>query len=91
MSNILGFADSLSLFKHQYPGLTCCKQSALVKKILHKSYEEHNAIAGVDSLTDMLSTVDNIEKSYLCLLLNMFVLKFNAYIMNINICNRMTH
>ena len=62
MPNILGFADSLKLFKTHYLGLTCYKQCALVKNILNKSYEEHNAIAGVDSLTDLLSTVDNIEK-----------------------------
>ena len=60
--NILGFGDSLNLLKKEYPGLPCYRQSALVKTILKKNYDEHNAIEDVSSLTDLICTIDNFDK-----------------------------
>ena len=44
-----------------YPGFTCYRQAALVKSIVDKNYDEHNAVAVVNSLADLLSTVKNVE------------------------------
>ncbi|XP_006813185.1 DNA polymerase III PolC-type-like [Saccoglossus kowalevskii] len=52
---IAGFVDSLPLFKLMCPDMTSYTQEHLVKEILHQSYDAHNAVGDVRSLSDLIS------------------------------------
>lgn len=58
---ILGFSDTIKLFKEVFPQQPCYKQAALVQNILGHQYEEHNSAADVQSLSELVQVVDNYE------------------------------
>ncbi len=57
-----GFADSLKLLRSAFPGLHSYKQESLVKHILQKSYDAHNAVADVSALVELLEKVPEFEQ-----------------------------
>ncbi|XP_053407937.1 uncharacterized protein LOC128559651 [Mercenaria mercenaria] len=65
IDNLIGFADSLKLFRKLYPdrkGKGAHSQSSLVNDIFHKSYDEHNAIADVSCLKELLLSVESVKE-----------------------------
>lgn len=58
---IVGFSDSIKLFKEAFSQQTCYKQAALVKNLLGIEYEEHNSAADVQSLSELITIVQNYE------------------------------
>ena len=53
-SVVIGFVDTLPLFKNLLPGRQSCKQESLVEDCLNKSYDFHNSLEDVKSLSDLL-------------------------------------
>ena len=58
--NIVGFLDTLDLFKKVVPGLTCYKQSFLVEQLPGDFYECHNAIDDTKALYKLVCTKGDI-------------------------------
>lgn len=54
---VLGFVDTLSLFRDLVPGQPSYRQEALIGRLLGKSYEAHNALEDVRGLSDLLHHV----------------------------------
>ena len=53
-SVVMGFLDTLPLFKKLLPGRQSYKQESLVKDCLNKSYDVHNSLEDVKSLRNLL-------------------------------------
>ncbi|XP_071182154.1 uncharacterized protein [Mytilus edulis] len=51
---VSGFSDSLHIFKQKYPGRKSYKQENLVKDILKRSYNAHNAVDDVQLLNILM-------------------------------------
>ncbi|VDI51767.1 Hypothetical predicted protein [Mytilus galloprovincialis] len=51
---VSGFSDSLHIFKQKYPGRKSYKQENLLKDILKRSYNAHNAVDDVQFLNIMM-------------------------------------
>ncbi|XP_045215442.2 DNA polymerase III PolC-type-like [Mercenaria mercenaria] len=60
--DIAGFADSLSLLRKLYPNADRHTQEFLVKHVLGKTYDAHNAVSDVSTLVELLYTVENVER-----------------------------
>nr|XP_045601971.1 uncharacterized protein LOC123760369 [Procambarus clarkii] len=54
--HIIGFVDTVQMFKSKYPGLVNYKQKTLVGKFLKKSYEQHNAVEDAKLLKELYHT-----------------------------------
>ncbi|KAH3733454.1 DNA polymerase III subunit epsilon-like [Dreissena polymorpha] len=54
LSSVTGFVDSLEVFRNKYPGRRSYKQVDLARKLLGTTYNEHNAIADVQTLTQLV-------------------------------------
>lgn len=52
---VIGFIDTLPMFKQLLPGQKSYKQEELVKDCLNKSYDAHNGLEDVKSLRDLLN------------------------------------
>jgi len=55
------FADTLKLFKAEFPNLPNYKQETLVSVLLKASYTAHNATQDVSTLSDLLDLVADFE------------------------------
>lgn len=53
-SVVIGFVDTLPLFKKLLPGRQSCKQESLVNDCLNKSCDFHNSLEDVKSLRELL-------------------------------------
>lgn len=53
-SIVVGFVDTLPLFKSLLPGKRCYKQDYLVKDCMNVSYDAHNGLEDVKALRDLL-------------------------------------
>ena len=62
---IVGYIDTLPLFKSLYPKLTSYSQTSLYAKIIGGKYDAHNAIGDVKALAELL-TLPNIDCNILC-------------------------
>ncbi|KAG7158697.1 DNA polymerase III PolC-type-like [Homarus americanus] len=54
--HIIGFVDTLGMFKTEYPGLNNYKQNTLVRKFLKKSYRCHSALEDATILQELYNT-----------------------------------
>lgn len=54
--HIIGFVDTLEVFKTEYPGLVSYKQDRLVEKFLKKFYDCHNAVEDSKLLQELYNT-----------------------------------
>ena len=57
---IVGYIDTLPLFKSLYPGLTSYSQPVMYAKLIGGKYEAHNAIGDVKALGELLA-LQNID------------------------------
>ena len=62
---IVGYIDTLPMFKSLYPELTSYSQTSIYSKIIGGKYDAHNAIGDVKALAELL-TLPNIDCNILC-------------------------
>ena len=60
---VIGFVDTLTLFKSLLPGRKSDKQEGLVADCLHKSHNAHNGLADVQALRDLLAHMSPNNKA----------------------------
>lgn len=64
LPNVVGFGDTLSLFRQEFPGRAGTggySPPALVKDLLQTSYDANKAIGDVTSLAELVGLIENFE------------------------------
>ena len=54
---VVGFVDTLPVFKKEFPNRSSYKQDILVKNLLHETYSAHNALDDVKALQKLCELV----------------------------------
>ena len=54
---VVGFVDTLPVFKKEFPNRSSYKQDILMKNLLHESYSAHNALDDVKALQKLCELV----------------------------------
>ncbi|XP_045614886.1 uncharacterized protein eEF1gamma isoform X1 [Procambarus clarkii] len=73
---VVGFVDTLPLFRKMYPSLENHKQETLVRVLLKESYDAHNALADVQALQKLVAKL----KESLQVNLNDFSFTYQSFV-----------
>ena len=57
LSIVVGFIDTLLVFKKEFPKRSCYKQGVLMHELIHETYSAHNALNDVKALKRLIELV----------------------------------